>query len=146
MATKTGSRQPDAAPLPFDFPLGEADPSETIRKIRNGLPVEAFDWLKGELELTATELSEVVHIPRRTVSRRKKEGHLKTDESERVLRFVRLYRRATDVLGSTDEARAWLKEPNYALGEETPLRFADTEPGARRVEQLLGQIEYGIAA
>jgi uncharacterized protein (DUF2384 family) len=25
-----------------------------------------------------------------------------------------------------------------------PVKFADTEPGARRVERLLGQIEHGI--
>lgn len=146
MATNVGIRPPDTAPLPFDLSSGEADPAEAIHQIRSGLPAETFDWLKDELQLTASELSEVVHIPRRTVSRRKKEGHLKIDESERVLRFVRIYRRAADVLGSAEEARAWLKEPNYALGEESPLRFADTEPGARRVERLLGQIEYGIAA
>ena len=38
----------------------------------------------------------------------------------------------------------WLREPNFALGDETPLEFADTVPGARRVERLLGQIEHGI--
>jgi putative toxin-antitoxin system antitoxin component (TIGR02293 family) len=71
---------------------------------------------------------------------------LKPDESERVLRLIRLYQRAAEVLGGRDEARAWMQEPNFALGDDTPLHFADTEPGARRLEQLLGQIEHGIIA
>jgi len=117
-----------------------------IEVIRDGLPAEAFGWLKDELDLRADQLARVVHISPRTASRRKNEGQLKPDESERVLRLVRLYQRATDVLGGREEARNWLTEPNYALGDDTPLQFADTEPGARRVEQLLGQIEHGIVA
>lgn len=144
MATRT-QRPNRSVALPSYLPAAEASPRETISAIREGLPAEAFDWLKDELGLTAEELSGVAHVSRRTVSRRKNEGRLKPDESERVFRLVRLYRRAAEVLGGAEEAREWLREPNFALGEETPLEFADTEPGLRRVEQLLGQIEHGIA-
>jgi putative toxin-antitoxin system antitoxin component (TIGR02293 family) len=132
------------APLPPYLPSDDASPRETIEAIREGLPAEAFDWLKEELHLTAAELAEVVHISPRTISRRKKEGRLQPDESDRILRLVRLLQRATDVFGSPDDAREWMQEPNFALGDDTPLQFADTEPGARRVERLLGQIEHGI--
>jgi len=30
------------------------------------------------------------------------------------------------------------------LGGETPLEYAETEVGAREVEDLLGRIEYGV--
>lgn len=130
--------------LPAYLPSSEAAPTERAEAIREGLPAEAFGWLKDELGLTAEELAGVVHVSRRTVSRRKKEGRLKPDESERVLRLIRIYQRAAHVLGGRGEAREWMQEENYALGEETPLHFADTEPGARRVEQLLGQVERGI--
>lgn len=129
--------------LPPYVPEYDADPVETIASIRGGLPAAAFDWLKDELDLTSSTLADVVHVSRRTVSRRRKSGRLQPGESERILRLVRLYRRASEVLGGPEEARQWLKEPNFALGEESPLHFADTEPGARRVEQLLGQIEHG---
>ena len=139
------SRNERPAPLPSYLPSNEDHPSEAIEAVREGLPAEAFDWLKSELGLTAATLADALHVSRRTVSRRKKEGRFKTGESERVLRLARLYRRAAKVLGGPEEARAWMQEPNFALGEATPLRFADTEPGARRLEQLLGQIEHGIA-
>jgi putative toxin-antitoxin system antitoxin component (TIGR02293 family) len=124
----------------------EADAGESVRLIREGLPAEAFEWLKNELGLTVGTLGDIVHISRRTANRRKKEGRLKPDESERVLRLIRIYQRAAEVLGTREDAREWLQEENYALGEETPLQFADTEPGARRVRQLLGQIEHGIVS
>ena len=130
--------------LPAYLPTPEEPPGETVEAIREGLPAEAFDWLKEKLGLTAEELAETLHVSRRTMSRRKKEGRLKPDESERALRLIRLYRRAAEVLGGAEEASGWLQEPNFALGDETPLEFADTEPGARRVERLLGQIEHGI--
>lgn len=132
--------------LPPYLPSTSAATEAAVEAIREGLPAEACDWLKTELGLSLDELSAVLHISRRTLSRRKNEGHLKPGESERVLRLIRLYQRAAEVLGSHQEARAWMQEPNTALGKDTPLAFADTEPGARRVEQLLGQIEHGVFA
>lgn len=134
----------DELRLPSYLPQPDASVTQRAEAIRDGLPAEAFDWLKAELGLTVEELAGIVHIPRRTVSRRKKEGRFKPDESERVLRLIRLYQRAVQVLGHREEACSWMQEENYALGGETPLDFADTEPGARRVERLLGQIDHGI--
>ncbi|MFB6247472.1 MAG: antitoxin Xre-like helix-turn-helix domain-containing protein [Salinibacter sp.] len=137
-------RLPEAISLPSYLPASNDGTRKTIEAIREGLPAEALDWLKEQLDLTAEELAGVVYVSRRTTSRRKKNGRLKPDESERVLRLVRLYRRTAEVLGGPGEATEWLREENVALGGETPLEFADTEPGARRVERLLGQIERGI--
>lgn len=72
------------------------------------------------------------------------EGRLQTDESERLFRIAALYDRAIEVLGDPERARAWFKEPKKALGMKTPLQYADTEPGAREVENLLGRLEYGV--
>ncbi|MCS4122660.1 type II RES/Xre toxin-antitoxin system antitoxin [Salinibacter ruber] len=137
-------RSTETISLPSYLPASEEPATETVEAIREGLPAEVLGWLKERLGLTAEELAGVIHISRRTMSRRKKEGRLKPDESERAVRLIRLYRRAAEVLGGPEEATEWLREENFALGGETPLGFADTEPGARRVERLLGQIEHGI--
>lgn len=143
MATSTRGHR-ETIDLPSYLPSEEESPTKTVSAIREGVPAEALEWLKEKLGLTAEELAGVIHVSRRTMSRRKKEGRLKPDESERALRLIQLYRRAGEVLGGSKEAREWLQEENFALGGETPLEFADTEPGARRVERLLGQIEHGI--
>ena len=141
----TSARAPtEAIELPSYLPASEDTPRQGVEAIREGLPAEALGWLRENLDLTAEELAGVIHVSRRTMSRRKKEGRLKPDESERALRLIRLYRRAVEVLGDRTEATGWLREENFALGGEAPLEFADTEPGARRVEHLLGQIEHGI--
>lgn len=118
---------------------------ETIALIREGVPTAILTHIKKALDLTDAELARVVRIPKRTLTRRKKDGGRRPDESERALRLLRLVRHAEAVFGTTEDARTWMHIPNMALGDEPPLQFADTEPGARRVDQLLGQIEHGVA-
>ncbi len=109
-----------------------------------GLPLSAFDRLQERLGVSAGELAAVVQIADRTLRRRRKEGRLRTDESERVLRIARLFDRAADVLGTPERARKWMRMSLPALGGKTPLEYADTEPGAREVENVLGRIAYGV--
>jgi uncharacterized protein (DUF2384 family) len=37
-----------------------------------------------------------------------------------------------------------LRSPQIGLGGAVPLAYAETELGAREVEDLLGRIEYGV--
>jgi putative toxin-antitoxin system antitoxin component (TIGR02293 family) len=140
----------DPVPIPVDvateaFPeLAAEAPSELVATVRAGLPVERFDALRDLLGLSTRELAAIVGITPSTLSRRRSAGTFKKDESERVLRIAHLVLRAVEVLDGEDNARTWLTEPVRALGGETPLRFADTEPGAREVERLLGRLEHGV--
>lgn len=120
--------------------------AEVIAALKAGLPVGSFNRLQNALEIRAQELATIVQIPVRTLARRQQEQHLDIDESERVLRIGALFDRAVAVLGGENQARQWLKSPQRALGGHTPLEYADTEPGAREVEDLLGRLEYGVFA
>ncbi|MFV9645386.1 MAG: antitoxin Xre/MbcA/ParS toxin-binding domain-containing protein [Desulfobacterales bacterium] len=115
-----------------------------ILLLKQGLPVSTFSRLSTILGVPEKSLATTVNIPQRTLTRRKKEGRLKTDESERVLRLACLYERAIEVYGDEDLARQWFRLPVKGLGGKTPLEFADTEPGAREVEDMLGRIEDGV--
>jgi putative toxin-antitoxin system antitoxin component (TIGR02293 family) len=118
--------------------------NDLIGKLKHGLPVGAFDRLRERLDVPEKMLASTVNIAYRTLSRRKKEGQFKTDESERVLRIARLYEKALDVLEDDEITRQWFKIPAKALGGKTPLEYADTEPGAQEVEDLLSRIEHGV--
>ncbi len=124
--------------------LSFKDTETLIRQLKRGLPMTAFDHLQGAMAVPAKTLASAANIAVRTLNRRRKEGRLQTDESERVFRIAALYDRAIEVLGDQERARAWFKEPKKALGMKTPLQYADTEPGAREVENLLGRLEYGV--
>jgi uncharacterized protein (DUF2384 family) len=49
------------------------------------------------------------------------------------------------VLGSVDEARAWLTRRHQLLGDRSLNEVAAaTEDGAKDVERILNNIEYGL--
>jgi len=78
------------------------------------------------------------------LQRRKAAGRLSPDESDKVMRLQRLLEHATNAFGDVEKARAWLKHPQYGLGGAVPLDYAETEVGAREVDDLLGRIDYGV--
>lgn len=117
---------------------------ETVERIRSGLPMVEFSVLQDLLGLSAEALAQHLAISRSTLVRRRKSGRLDMQESDRLLRYARLYARAQAVLQDEAAARDWLKQPARALDFVTPLTFAETEAGAREVEALLGRIEYGV--
>ncbi|MGH7563679.1 MAG: type II RES/Xre toxin-antitoxin system antitoxin [Gemmatimonadota bacterium] len=116
-----------------------------IEKIEAGFPYRTLERLQEALAISGVEIADVVSITPRTLTRRKKEGRLRQEESERVLRVARLVEQATRFHdGDLDQARFWLKSPKRALGGRTPLEMARTEVGAREVERLLGRLEHGV--
>src|SRR5207249_7218223 len=100
--------------------------------------------LQDIIDLPFEQLAAKLSISRSTLQRRKANGRLSPDESDKVMRFARLLEHATDVFGDIDKARAWLKHPQYGLGGAVPLDYAETEIGAREVDNLLGRIDYGV--
>src|SRR5437773_4264792 len=117
---------------------------ELIRRIQKGLPFSDLKVLQDSIDMPFEQLAEKLAISRSTLQRRKAAGRLSPDESDKVIRFARLLEHATDVFGDIDKARAWLKFPQRGLGGAVPLDYAETEIGAREVDNLLGRIDYGV--
>lgn len=120
------------------------DSAALIELVKEGLPLKNLKYLSDYMNVTLSELAKVLCIPDRTLARRRKEGRLHADESDRLLRIGLLFETASRVLGGRDQAQQWLKTPKKALGGKIPLEYADTEIGAREVEDLLGRIEHGV--
>jgi putative toxin-antitoxin system antitoxin component (TIGR02293 family) len=121
-----------------------AHPADLIRRIQQGLRFRELEALQGNIDVPLEQLAGKLAISRSTLQRRKLAGRLSPDESDKVMRFTRLLRQATDLFGDVEKARAWLKHPQYGLGGAVPLDYAETEVGAREVENLLGRIDYGV--
>jgi putative toxin-antitoxin system antitoxin component (TIGR02293 family) len=115
-----------------------------VERIRTGLPLSEFRALLELLKIPEEELGRLLGISPATLNRRKKSRHLATPESERIVRFARLFGIAMEVLESEEGAREWLKTPNPGTAGESPLSYADTEFGAREVEDLLGRLDHGV--
>lgn len=127
-----------------EMAMREMAPAYMIERIHAGLPIYELDALQESLAVPMDVLAAKLGISKATLQRRKIEGRLDAAESERVLRFARLMGKAINVFGSEDNAREWLNKAQFGLGGAVPLDYAETEIGAREVENLLGRIEYGV--
>ena len=121
-------------------------PSEIVESIRNGLPIRELDTLQRTLGIPIERLAPKLGISKATLHRRKGEGRLAREESDRVVRYARLMGKAAEVFEGEESARRWLDSPQVGLGGAVPLDYAETEAGAREVDDLLGRIEYGVYA
>jgi len=113
-----------------------------------------IDRLLG-LGFERSEVHSVV-LPARTLQHRRSRKELLTlEESDRVIRLLRVLRATQDVYGSREEALEWLRRPNprldpslrnvlFAHGGRVPMTMLTTEVGARAVEELLMQISDGM--
>lgn len=120
--------------------------SVLIESLKTGLPVQELDDLRSSLDLPMEKLVPMLGISKATLHRRYLAGRLDPAESDRVVRFARLLGKTVEVLESKENARKWLSAPQVGLGGAVPLEYAETEVGAREVEDLLGRIEYGVYA
>ena len=128
----------------FSSVLREPEAPYLIDRVRDGLPMGEFYTAQELLGLTEERLGSLLGMSRATLHRRKKTGRLDRAESDRLVRYARLFSRATEALGGVAGARSWLVSPAKAFLGECPLDYADTEIGAREVEALLGRIEHGV--
>lgn len=119
--------------------------NELVRRVGEGFPYKVLENFRANAGLSAGEVADLVQINPRTMSRRKREGRLHADESDRVLRLSRVYSRALGLFGGDlDRARRWLSTPKVALGGETPLDYSRVDVGAQEVVDLVGRIEHGV--
>jgi putative toxin-antitoxin system antitoxin component (TIGR02293 family) len=120
---------------------------DAVKLVEEGLPFRAIDRFRSTSGLTLDRIKQVARISEGSFARRKQSGRLSPDESERLLRISRIFECATSLYeGDQVTAQEWLETPIPALGDQRPLDLAQTEPGAREVENLIGRIEHGVVS
>ena len=118
--------------------------SELESAVLAGLPKRALERLSGRLfrDASAASAYKFKVVPQATWKRRLK--RLSPEESERTERLARVLAHAEFVWDDRDRAREWMSKPHRELGAKTPLDVARSELGARRVEDLLEKLFYGL--
>jgi len=118
---------------------------ELIEQIEAGFPFDSLRKFEANSGVEAAVVVSILGIPERTLARRRTAGRLAPEESERLLRVSAVFEKAVGLFdGDIASAVQWLTTAKKALGGETPLRYAKTEPGAREVENLIGRVEHGV--
>lgn len=114
--------------------------------VEKGLPRYALrhlaEWL-ADGDAARVSVFERGIVPKTTLDRRG--DQLSPQESERTERIARLSVHARRALGTDTEARDFMTTPHPELDGRTPVEAARTDLGARRTEQILNALEYGLA-
>ncbi|NMG53714.1 antitoxin Xre/MbcA/ParS toxin-binding domain-containing protein [Aromatoleum aromaticum] len=120
--------------------------AELDDQVSRGLPKEALRASIARIAESAEARRELLYriVPEATFKRRR--DLLSAEESERAERLARVFATAQFVWDSDDDAREFLNAPHPMLNGRTPLDVSLSELGARRVEELLGRLFYGLSA
>jgi putative toxin-antitoxin system antitoxin component (TIGR02293 family) len=112
--------------------------------ISEGLPKRALERLSARLyeDRRIASAYKFKVVPQATWKRRSK--RLSVDESEKTKRLARVLAAAEYVWDDREKAREWMSKPHRELNGRTPLEVARTELGARRVEDLLDKLHFGL--
>lgn len=111
--------------------------------VREGLPKRSLQAVARRVIEPGASMSAFVYgvVPPATFKRRTRLTH---EESERTERLARVVALAEEVWRDKQEAHAFLHRPHPLLDGNAPLAVAHTELGARRVEQLIRDVEHGL--
>ena len=118
---------------------------DVVRLVEERLPTRAIDALR-QAGLTDDEIHTLV-LPRRTLSHRiAKRERLSADESDRVVRIVRVVNLGENAFGDRERFWDWFRSPQRRFDGRSPLQMLRTDAGARLVENLLIGLEEGFVA
>lgn len=115
---------------------------DLINAIHEGLPIRAVDYIFKKKILSKDEFFKFV-TSQRTFDRRRPSTKLSEEESDKLVRILRILAFARQVLGDL-EAGNWLRSPNPLLKNKMPIDLLDSDAGAQLVESLIGRIAHGI--
>jgi putative toxin-antitoxin system antitoxin component (TIGR02293 family) len=118
---------------------------DLARLVEERLPLTAIESLSGQ-GMSDEEIYSFI-VPRRTlVHRKNRHEPLTHDESDRAVRLARMTSLAEEVFGDDAKAARWLRKAKTRFEGRSPLEMLRTEAGARLVEEMLLQLDYGFAA
>ena len=103
----------------------------------------AIENLSEFLGESTPKLMQLIQVNERTAQRRREQGVLSPEESDRIARIARVTQQAVEAFGDENQAREWLKRPNRVLQDVPPLELLGTDGGAVLVADELGRIESG---
>lgn len=124
--------------------LNNADGVALLGQISEGLDGKVANLIVDWAKITQNDLRKMSGIPSTTFSRSVK-ARFSADQSERLVRIIRVIDRAVELFeGNKEEAQKWLNEPNRALSWKVPAELMASETGAYEVIKLITRLEHGV--
>jgi putative toxin-antitoxin system antitoxin component (TIGR02293 family) len=125
--------------------LADKLPNEQIAALERGLPSASLAQIAAMLNLPKQSIITALKLAQRTITLREKTRKPFTlEESERILRVLRLHRLARQVFTTNEAVAQWLIAPDRSLGMRSPLEMLATDVGAAKVDNLAQAMMHGV--
>ncbi|MCY9845809.1 antitoxin Xre/MbcA/ParS toxin-binding domain-containing protein [Vibrio caribbeanicus] len=121
---------------------------DSLKIIRQGLPVEMLDRGMLSLGLTKKDYAKMIGVNLRDLRRKMKEPNatLSPTATEHALMLADMVKEANESFGDRDATLRWLNKPRLVFENETPLLFCDTITGIILVTEEINKLKYGYTA
>jgi putative toxin-antitoxin system antitoxin component (TIGR02293 family) len=114
----------------------------------HGLPSKALTHLVKTFVVLSWDdaFAKAIGMSQRTYQRHASTGAklLSQEQSGRTWKLAEILAKATDVLGSREEAELWLERPAMGLNQRRPIDLMATPAGVEMVEDFLERLDYGV--
>lgn len=117
---------------------------DRVAAVREGLSYGSLRRVRDALGAPDALLARALGVSERTLHRRKEQGRLSAEESDRLLLLAEVVDLAAQAFDDLEQARQWLRQPHSLLGGESPLEHMDTFAGTDEVRSMLYHIEYSM--
>ena len=120
---------------------------QLINTTREGVDVKTFDEFSIVYPLNSMDWSRILNVSERTIQRyRREKRRFNPIHTEKLLLIMLLFKKGTEVFGSTSDFLIWINSRNIALGGIKPVELLDNSFGINMVNDELLRIEHGVLA
>ncbi len=110
----------------------------------HGVTKSALLNLARYLSFPIDQMAALLPISGRTIQRYNSRQHFNRAVSEQILQIAEVVAKGVEVFEDKDHFLLWMKQPNVALGNRTPLNLLSSRFGTQMVLDELGRIEHGV--
>ena len=118
-----------------------------VQELSRGVTGKIAEQFRKKAKIDESAFSSIIGYSRMHYSRLAKDGskHLRGAASNRLYRLAQILEHSIDLYNGDEEtALKWLKTPNVAFDNLTPLNMLSSEVGSDMVDGLITQLELGI--
>lgn len=113
--------------------------------LKKGLPLSVLENLAKYMQMNEQRVATLLDLNLRSIHRRKMlHGRLTQAESEKAFRLACIMCKAETIFKNKLLALNWLNRSLPCLKDLAPITLVQSEFGAKEIEKLLNQIEYGL--
>lgn len=117
---------------------------DMIELSNEGVSKDSLLHLADYLNLSLSQMADLLAITERSIQRYASDKCFNPFVSEQILQIAEVATRGTDTFGDREKFLSWLKQPNKALANKTPIGLLSSRFGSEMVLDELGRIEHGV--